>query len=248
MKLLVQNTKMKKSSINGMTVVNWTIPAFMSSTGLKTCPNAGMCAGGCYARSGTYAFGNVKSAHEAKLALTQLDSFSSEMIAEIDTWLKKKSVKHLKIRIHDAGDFYSAEYLNKWLSIMTHFIKDSRVSFYAYTKQVAMFKQFKALLLIPNTFTVIYSFGGKQDASINAETDRHARVFESLDELQAAGYSDGTENDLVAASGTSNKIGLVYHGAKNYTNTAWNKVLKPVSGLTQDSMAEAYKTNPELFN
>lgn len=220
--MLTQNGKMKKSSQNGITVVNWTIPAFQSKTGLKTCPNAGLCAAGCYARSGTYRFGNVVAAHEAKLALTQSDAFIGMMIAEIDSWLKKRSVKHLKVRIHDAGDFYSMDYLNRWIAVMSHFATDSRVSFYAYTKQVAMFQS--EAKRIPSNFKVIFSFGGKQDALIDVNSERHARVFESLDELEAAGYVDGTHDDMVAAIGASNKIGLVYHGAKSFENTAWNKV------------------------
>lgn len=223
MTLLTQNTKMKKSSHRDITVVNWTIPAFQSSTGLKTCPNAGLCAIGCYARSGTYAFSNVKRAHEAKLTLTQTDLFVSEMIKEIETWLKKRSVKNLKVRIHDAGDFYSKEYLLKWITIMTHFDKYTDfVSFYAYTKQVNLIKTYKASL--PSNFTVIFSFGGRQDSMINMSKDRHARVFKSLSDLESSGYVDGTSDDLVAACGFSNKIGLVYHGVKSYTNTAWAKV------------------------
>jgi hypothetical protein len=221
MGLLTQNGKMKKSSVDGLTVVNWTIPAFQSSTGFKTCPNAGLCAVGCYARSGTYRFSNVAKAHEAKLELTQSDKFIPEMIAEIDAWLAKRSVENLKVRIHDAGDFYSLAYLKKWIAIMKHFESDSRVTFYAYTKQVEMFKTFGTL---PKAFRLIFSFGGKQDAKIDMTKDFHARVFESLTDLLDAGYVDGTNDDLVAAIGQSPKIGLVYHGAKNFTNTAWDKV------------------------
>lgn len=222
MGLLTQNAKMKKSSQNGITVVNWTIPAFRSKTGLATCPNAGACAAGCYARMGAYVWGNVQAAHEKKLELTQSDTFISEMVSEIESWLAKRTVKNLKVRIHDAGDFYSIDYLNRWIAVMSHFATDSRVSFYAYTKQVELFQS--EATRIPQNFTVIFSFGGKQDAKINLETERHARVFESLDALQAAGYVDGTEDDMIAAIGVSNKIGLVYHGSKSYTNTAWNKV------------------------
>ena|ERR1700677_232602 len=222
MKLLTQNGKMKKSSQNGITVVNWTIPAFQSRDGFKTCPNAGLCAIGCYARQGTYMFGNVRAAHEAKLELTKGYEFVSMMVNEISSWLAKRNTKHLKVRIHDAGDFYSLEYLNKWLSVIETFKNDARVTFYAYTKQVEMFQ--KETARIPSSFTVIFSYGGRQDAKINVKTDRHARVFESLETLEAMGYVDGTDDDMVAAMGVSNKIGLVYHGAKNYDNTKWGKV------------------------
>ena len=222
MGLLTQNAKMKKSSQNGITVVNWTIPAFQSSTGLKTCPNAGACAAGCYAQMGAYVWGNVRAAHEAKLALTQSDTFVSEMIAEINAWLGKRTVENLKVRIHDAGDFYSMEYLSKWIEIMSHFETDARVSFYAYTKQVKMFQNESKRL--PSNFRLIFSFGGKQDTSIRIDTDFHARVFQSIEDLEASGYVDGTDDDMVAAMGASNKIGLVYHGNRGYSKTRWGKV------------------------
>lgn len=221
MKLLTQNAKMKKSSSDGLVVVNWTIPAFRASDGTVTCPNAGACAVGCYAQMGAYVWSNVKSAHQAKLDLTKSDTFVSEMIAEINVWLKRKSVRQLKVRIHDAGDFYSLEYALRWFAVMKHFKTDGRVSFYAYTKQVHMFK---GMIGIPDNFTLIFSFGGKQDSSIDVTKDRHARVFESLEALNAAGYSDGTDDDMVAAMGSSNLIGLCYHGNKSYGNTKWNKV------------------------
>jgi hypothetical protein len=105
---------------------------------------------------------------------------------------------------------------------MSHFENDSRVSFYAYTKQVALFQSEKARL--PSNFRAIFSFGGKQDKLIQIDTDFHARVFETVDALESAGYQNGTDDDMVAANGVSNKIGLVYHGTKNYTNTRWDKV------------------------
>ena len=105
---------------------------------------------------------------------------------------------------------------------MRHFETDSRVSFYAYTKQVEMFQNEKAR--IPSNFTVIFSYGGKQDALIDVTNDRHARVFESIEALELAGYADGTHDDMVAALGESNKIGLCYHGVKSFKNTKWDKV------------------------
>lgn len=219
MNLLTQNSKMKKSSKAGLTVVNWTIPAFQSSTGLKTCPNAGACAAGCYARSGTYRWSHVAKAHEEKLQLTQDDSFIQLMIKEIDSWLSKRHVDTLLVRIHDAGDFYSLEYWNRWRNIMIHFRENKKVQFYAYTKQVAMFKTVE----VPSNFRLIFSFGGKQDQLIDVDKDFHSRVFESIEALEAAGYVDGTEDDMVAAVGASGKVGLVYHGAKNFENTLWSK-------------------------
>ncbi len=216
--MLTQNTKMRKSSNSTHTVVNFSIPAFMSKSGFRTCPNAGLCTIGCYARQGAYIWTPVRRKHEANLAATQSQEFTDLMILEIKQWLKRKLVKTLVVRIHDSGDFYSEEYLNKWLEIMTHF-RDDNVRFYAYTKQVKMFTG----RVTPDNFRVIFSFGGRQDSLIR-DTSYHARVFKTHKELRNARYLNASSDDMVAAFGNSTRIGLVYHGNKSFKNTKWNEV------------------------
>lgn len=224
MNILTQNAKMKLSSKDGIDVYNFGIPAFKSVTGLITCPNAKQCATGCYARSGAYRFSNVVNAYEKRLELTQNKNFIEIMISEI----KAKSIQSTSkdrrciIRIHDSGDFYSEQYLNDWISI----IKDSpNTMFYAYTKMVSTFKVYNDLGKIPKNLIIIYSYGGKQDSLIKIDSDRHSRVFENESDLLKSGYIDATHDDMIAALGPSNKIGLVYHGSKNYSNTTWSKVV-----------------------
>lgn len=214
MKVLTQNKKMKLTSGDNVAVYNFGIPAFRSITGLMTCPKAGVCASGCYAKSGAYLWKTVKNAYEKRLELTQLDTFTELMSTEIQK-LTKKSTKKVYIRIHDSGDFYNDTYLSKWLNVMSRF---PNIQFYAYTKMVDLFKG----RMIPKNFQVIYSLGGKLDTTINQATDRHSKVFQSELDLINAGYVNASKNDLLAI-GENKKIGLVYHGAKNYTNTLWNK-------------------------
>ncbi len=221
MNILTQNSKMKKSSKNGIDVYNFGIPAFQSKTGLRTCPNAGSCASGCYAKSGTYNFNNVIKAYEDRLQLTQDKDFIEIMSAEINLKYLKSKTKGNKclIRIHDSGDFYSKDYARAWIRIIEN---NPNVEFYAYTKMVQLFEDYIAIL--PKNFKVIYSFGGKQDAQIDINKHYHSKVFDSVEALQAQGYTDATNDDLIAALGTDKKIGLVYHGIKKYANTNWNKV------------------------
>lgn len=80
---------MKRSSSEGVHLYNFGIPAFQSSTGIKTCPNAKACVAGCYARSGTYQFSNVAKAFENRLQLTQNKEFSSIIKYEVNKLLKK---------------------------------------------------------------------------------------------------------------------------------------------------------------
>jgi hypothetical protein len=207
--LLRQNAKMKASSNEQVTVVNWSLPAFRAVDGTITCPNAGACAKFCYARKAFYQMTAAKSLHNANLALTKTDNFAQLMINDINHWLSKRSVNQLKIRIHDNGDFYTEEYYEKWLLVMNHFIKDERVSFYAYTKQVDAFKNEWAQA--PSNFHAVFSYGGKQDALINQDTDAHSRVFANEVELNSFQYVDSSYNDLVAANPNNKNIGLVLH-------------------------------------
>lgn len=210
--LLTQNSKIKKSKKR---TFNFGIPAYQAADGFKTCPNAAACAVGCYARSGAYRFSNVAQAFERRLKIYLDDPklFVETMVKEI----KKKKAE--RIRIHDSGDFFDINYTLAWFNIMD---MCPDVEFYAYTKQVSMFK---SIVHIPSNFTLIFSFGGKQDKLIDVNEDRHSAVFESLEELKAAGYADASENDDIAIE-KNPRIGLVYHGNKNYANTDWQKVKK----------------------
>lgn len=210
---LVQNRKMKATSKNGVaSAYNFGIPAFISDSGLKTCPQAGLCAVGCYARQGAYLWPKVKAAYERRLQLTQ----SPDFIAVIQAEILKLKQKHssLFIRVHDSGDFYNKDYALDWFAIADSF---PEVTFYAYTKSIDLLKRLQSKC--PLNFKIIFSLGGKQDASINQSEDRHSRVFESRLER---GYVDASKNDLKAI-GSNKKIGLLYHGAKNFNKTGWTK-------------------------
>lgn len=210
---LTQNSKIKK--MTGQKTFNWGIPAYQSKDGFKTCPNAAACAKGCYATQGAYLFSNVAKVFEARLKLSQSPNFALIINAEI----KRRKIERL--RIHDSGDFYSAEYLKRWIMIMR---VNPNTQFYAYTKAVSMLKQFDEDGLLPSNFTVIYSYGGTEDKLIDRKTDRHSWVFSSEKALIDAGYSDASKNDSVALD-SNPKIGLIYHGTKNIENTDWGKVL-----------------------
>jgi len=218
-RVFTQNAKMKRSSENGLHLYNFGIPAFRSRTGLKTCPQAGVCASGCYAKSGAYVWSTVARAYENRLALTRTKGFEEVVNFEIAKLLKKHKTDILLLRIHDSGDFYSKEYQLAWYDIASQWLNEPRVYLYAYTKMVKQSNDLKSHQ--PRNFRLIYSYGGKQDSMIQPETDFHSRVFESIDDLNDAGYVDGTHDDSVAALGGNPRIGLVYHGIKSYKNTLW---------------------------
>lgn len=186
-------------------IFTWSIPALAAklSNGKNflTCPNAGVCANLCYARSGTYNFSNVKAAHVRNLELT-LDN-PEEWKTRVSDELKAKRYQGGKsVRIHDAGDFYSEAYFLLWMDIAK---ENPHVFFYAYTKEVAMVKRHE----LPSNFVIIFSMGGTQDHLVDKENDRHADVFPSMESLEEAGYSDQGSSDLLAATLPTNKIGIV---------------------------------------
>ena len=219
------------SELSSLGVFVWSIPALIARTNefgyVKTCPNAGVCAALCYARTGRYKFNNVLRSHTSNLEayLRSPESWKEKLLKEL---LKKKfkesGIPHefdwkvrsdfawwvangcKAVRIHDSGDFFSYEYLLDWLDVAR---QNPRILFYTYTKQVSQMKKANGEGLIPSNFVFIYSMGGKEDALINIDIDRHDDIFPSLDLLVAAGYEDQERSDLMAALLPTNKIGIV---------------------------------------
>lgn len=223
-RLLTQNSELRKVG-----VWNWTLPAhtlkLSDGSWFNTCPNAGACGRVCYAKMGTYLFSNVRRRHLQNLEYVlhnpdwwqkmskELENKRFQATGkahdlphdESDEWLHDwVNVGGRAVRIHDAGDFFDVTYLENWLTI-AHEHQD--ILFYAYTKEVAMFQENMAWL--PQNFRIAFSYGGKQDHMIDREQDRHADVFPTKEALDAAGYFDQSDNDLLAVVAPTNKIGIV---------------------------------------
>ena len=199
--LITQNAKLKKTSkLIRLRVFNFGIPAFEDTNGKRTCPFAGSCAKFCYAQKGAYSWSNVKPAFQFRYVATKSNDFVDDMIAEI----KKKKVDIL--RVHDSGDYYSREYIDKWMEIARR-LPDVR--FYSYTKSIPLFIGVD----IPDNYDIIFSEGGTRDDMIDYAVDRHARIFDSYEDLENAGYVNAMESDLNATKwyNQTNKVGLVMH-------------------------------------
>jgi len=198
--ILTQNAKLKKTSKTmGVRVFNFGIPAYKTSEGKITCPFAGVCVKYCYAQKGAYRWGNVKPVFEQRYKLTKQDNFVEVMTQEI------RAKRCDFVRVHDSGDYYSREYLRKWLQIAKNC---PNTKFYSYTNSVRLIKEVE----LPHNYDIIFSDGGKQIDLIE-ENDRHSKVFDSADDLIKAGYIDASSNDLMATKwfNESNKVGLIYH-------------------------------------
>ena len=193
---------------------NWTLPALGAKLDdgrtIHTCPQAGACAALCYARSGTFRFKNVKAAHarNLKLVIDTPDEWEAAMNDEIARYIKPGSY----VRIHDSGDFFTADYLMAWMRIAAN---HPAVTFYAYTKEVSMFKRL-AEGKAPANFRWLYSMGGKEDHLIDVDRDRHAEVFPTKAALDAAGYFDQSASDILAITAPTNRIGIVANNIPHF--------------------------------
>ena len=202
MNLLTQNSKLKETSKKlGLKIFNFSIPAYKSSNGETICKYAKVCVKYCYAQKGNYKrFPKIGQLMEQRYELSKQSIF----VGLINIEIKKRKAN--AIRIHDSGDFYSKEYLYKWIQIA----KDNpEVNFYAYTKSLPYFKG----VTLPNNMDIIFSVGGYRDKDINFGKDRHAQIFNSSEELEKAGYIDASKIDYFATKFYSNnkKVGLIYH-------------------------------------
>ena len=144
-KILGTNAKMEKSATEGEIVYDLTLPALSGIVvdeengdfvEIKTCPGAGECQLFCYARKGGYVMFPASSMSAAQ-ALNFLVNDPTGYMAMVDREvkaLKGKTDKHgirLVVRWHDAGDFFSKEYLDLAYKVAEG---NPDVKFYAYTK------------------------------------------------------------------------------------------------------------------
>jgi hypothetical protein len=208
------NAKLLKTSGGKYRVVGFGLPADVDFTvdGVKmnTCPAALACRAVCYAKQGTYRFKNVVAARRHNLDLSQRADFADLIIADLAALVVKTSRKrnpYNVVRLHDAGDFYSQDYLNAWAKVAAAY---PSVIFYAYTKSVHL-----NLSVIPANLRITQSLGGKYDNLVQLGK-AHSRIFSSEDARLAAGYEDGNASDIPAIEGITN-IGLTYHGGRNLT-------------------------------
>ena len=207
-----------------------------ASFGLKaglTCDGAGDCLGGCFALGGNYLYPSVTTAQNRRLEASLRDDFVDVICQEII------QLRLGANRIHDAGDYYGnhkfnqggsafeSKYLDKWIEIAR---RNPSVIFYSYTKSVHFFKSdvntWKVNL--PSNFVVTFSFGGKYDHLINRETDKHALVFQSLEQLLEHGYSDTSQYDDNAYNKDIKLVGLI--AKKSRKKDGWQNTFNKLMG------------------
>lgn len=106
-----------------------------------TCPGrTKICENGCYQAipeemlKGEDRDSLVVNSRKLNWVLAEQDDFVVRILGEILKWRPKKNQKII-IRIHASGDFYSKEYLEKWMKIaLITKLKNKDYEFVAYTK------------------------------------------------------------------------------------------------------------------
>jgi Gene product 88 len=179
--ILGTNAKMEKSANEGEIVYDLTLPALSGIVvdeengdfvEITTCPGAGECQLFCYARKGGYVMfpaSSMSAAQALNFLVNDPDGYMARVNTEIQTikgQIGKASAKAAKqsgnaaqpiqlvVRWHDAGDFFSKEYLDLAYSIAT---SNPDIKFYAYTKMGDVATGAK-----PANFIVNFSSGAKR--------------------------------------------------------------------------------------
>lgn len=183
-KILKQNEKMQHSDGSSSIFYNVGLPALKGlavdeETGdfivIDTCPGAGACKTFCYAMKGGYVQWKASSLSSTKLLnflYNDPEGFMAQLSDEIESAQKKYGKKGTKvvIRWHDAGDFFSPQYLELAYEVAKN---NPDVDFYAYTKLASVAKADR-----PDNFKINFSSGaqGREEKQIDFGKDKFSKV------------------------------------------------------------------------
>ena len=123
----------------------WTLPA-----GHEVC---GRACKGCYAIKAQVQYKQALAYRIRNYDASKLESFPEDLD------LKGCSI----IRVHESGEFYSQEYINKWVKIAK---RNPRTMFFAYTKRLEEF-DFSEILSLENFVLHTSLYGGVENYGKN---------------------------------------------------------------------------------
>ena len=183
-KLLKQNEKITHSGGDSTIYFNIGLPALKGLAVdektndfvvVDTCPGAGACKIYCYARKGGYVQWKSTSMSQTRVLnylLNDPQGFKTQLSSEIKKEYNKYNPKNTKvvIRWHDAGDFFSPDYLSLAYSVAK---ENPNVDFYAYTKMSSVATGNK-----PDNFKINFSGGAtpEQEKKVDFTKTKHSTV------------------------------------------------------------------------
>lgn len=180
-----QNEKMQHSDGTSSIFFNVGLPALKGlavneTTGefviVDTCPGAGLCKTFCYAMKGgyiQYPAASLGTTRILNFLLNDPEGFKRMLTAELQEAERKYAKKGTKVvlRWHDAGDFFSPEYMDVAFEVARKF---PNIEFYAYTK-IANVAQAPNK---PSNFLFNFSGGAQpsQEKLIDFVRTKHSKV------------------------------------------------------------------------
>jgi hypothetical protein len=231
---------MEKSKTEGEIIYDLTLPALSGivvdeDTGdfveITTCPGAGACQLFCYARKGGYVMfpaSSMSAAQALNFLVNDPEGYTARVNQEIKT-IKAKTDKagvQLVVRWHDAGDFFSKEYLDLAYGVAQ---SNPDVQFYAYTKMGDV-----ATGAAPANFTMNFSSGSKRGEEKKVEFYKQQNPGATV--KQGVTVPKDMFFDLIARKGTS-----LIKDAKGRTQFASPEALDTF----KQRIAQQYKVAPD---
>jgi hypothetical protein len=238
--ILGTNAKMEKSKTEGEIIYDLTLPALSGivvdeESGdfveITTCPGAGACQLFCYARKGGYVMfpaSSMSAAQALNFLVNDPEGYSARVNQEIKA-VKAKADKagiQLVVRWHDAGDFFSKEYLDLAYDVAK---SNPDVQFYAYTKMGDV-----ATGSAPANFTMNFSSGSKRGEEKKVEFYKQQNPGATV--KQGVTVPKNMFFDLIARNGNS-----LIKDAKGRTQFASPEAL----GTFKQRIAQQYKVAPD---
>jgi len=182
--ILRQNEKMQHSDGHMTQFFNVGLPALKGlavneKTGefvvVDTCPGSGSCKTFCYAMRGNYVMFKDTSMLQTQtlnFLLNDPKGFETRLKAEIAKEIKNKEKRGIEvvIRWHDAGDFFSPQYMKLAFNVAQAFPNND---FYAYTKMAAVANATK-----PANFIINFSEGAtpRENKQVQLTQIKHSVV------------------------------------------------------------------------
>lgn len=147
----------------------WSIPP-----GRAHCPGeTAACASVCYAKRGHYYVTHVQDGLHRNYAFSKTKAFVPWVNAQI------VAMEITRLRIHVAGDFYSAEYTSKWRQIVKH---NPGTLFLAYTRSWRIPEIREELLKLARHKNIRLWFSADRDAPPVREWKRVRWAYMAMDD------------------------------------------------------------------
>ena len=142
---------------------------------------------------------------------------AGKMVADMLNEARTRNTK--LVRIHESGDFYSAEYFALWMHVAR---LNPDLTFYAYSKNLPMILEY-GLENLPSNFYLTASKGGKFDHLIDEGVfPRYSVVVKNDAEAEAMGLEvDHDDSHCYTQSGP---FALLVHGIQQ-AGSEWQEAI-----------------------